>query len=412
MSVSNWVTRAMQPRHQVSKAAIALIKTFEGYRGAAARLETGRWTIGYGHVLSARQGAKVSEPDAEALLRYDLIGVAEAVNEWTFTPLSQNQFDALCAFAFNIGLEAFRGSDVLLRVNEGQLLAAASAMELWRKAEFEGEVILVDGLVRRRSAEKALFLTPERGWPPTPSPVLRPSLDADGARTILDEPAAELVSSLEGERAMVSRDPQPLEDLPTATQLVAQSVAARLQALIPDATAPSAINPHSMTPKAPDAASWPLRFGGGDRAFVLTPPPESQIESMQPSPIAALAANDTEPDLFDLPTRPSMIDPQTQSVDQAIGEDDEISPQNWDPEVWLPEPVRINWRPILAVALPGLLFLIGGLFWSAKIESGTGLFHPWIVGWVFSLIGLMGLGYGLYRLLIDLGHIEPLKPSR
>ena len=85
----------MKPRHQVSPTAIEMIKRFEGYRRKAARLPDGRWTLGYGHVLTAREGAEVSEQDAEALLLYDLIAVAHAVNELTLTPLTQNQFDAL-----------------------------------------------------------------------------------------------------------------------------------------------------------------------------------------------------------------------------------------------------------------------------------------------------------------------------
>ena len=128
----------MKPRYQVSRSAIELIKRFEGYRHQSARLADGRWTIGYGHTLTAREGAEVSEQDAEALLIYDLIAVAHSVNEWVYTPLTQNQFDALTAFAFNIGLDSFRGSSVLRRLNEGALIQAACAMELWRKAEFEG----------------------------------------------------------------------------------------------------------------------------------------------------------------------------------------------------------------------------------------------------------------------------------
>src|SRR5689334_22403198 len=106
----------MKPRHQVSRTAIEMIKRFEGYRRKAAQLPDGRWTIGYGHTLTARQGAEVSEADAEALLIYDLMAVTQAVSDLTFTALTQNQFDALCAFAFNIGLDNFRASRVLKHV--------------------------------------------------------------------------------------------------------------------------------------------------------------------------------------------------------------------------------------------------------------------------------------------------------
>src|SRR5262245_49671480 len=108
----------MIPRHQVSRAAVTLIKRFEGFRAKAAELDDGRWTIGYGHTKTARGGTEVAEADAEALLLFDLINVAHAVNEWTFAPLNQNQFDALISFAFNIGLENFRRSTTLRRINE------------------------------------------------------------------------------------------------------------------------------------------------------------------------------------------------------------------------------------------------------------------------------------------------------
>src|SRR5689334_25352486 len=108
----------MLSRHRVSRAALELIMRFEGYRQKAAQLPDGRWTIGYGHTLTARQGAEVSEADAEALLLYDLIAVTHAINEQVHAPLNANQFDAPCGFAFNIGLDNFARSGVLKRLNE------------------------------------------------------------------------------------------------------------------------------------------------------------------------------------------------------------------------------------------------------------------------------------------------------
>ena len=169
----------MRPRLSVSRSAVELIKAFEGFREKAARLDDGRWTIGYGHTLTAREGAQISEAEAEALLLYDIIGAAHAVNELVYAPLTQNEFDALVSFVFNIGVLGFRGSPTLRRLNEGRPLEAALAMELWRKADLEGDRIVIDALVRRRAAEKALFLKPEAGWMPAPSPVLPPKLDYD-----------------------------------------------------------------------------------------------------------------------------------------------------------------------------------------------------------------------------------------
>lgn len=220
----------MKSRHQVSRAAIELIQRFEGYRSKAAQLPDGRWTIGYGHTLTAREGAQVTPDDAEALLIYDLIAVAHAVNENSYTPLTQNQFDALCAFAFNIGVESFRRSAVLRRVNEGQLLQAACAMELWRKADFEGERIVIDALVRRRAAEKTLFLTPTAGFIPVPTPLLPPNLDLDGAGAIPHQNPVALKSSLNGDVTLVEREEADGPIAPetySAMQAAAESVSAR-----------------------------------------------------------------------------------------------------------------------------------------------------------------------------------------
>ena len=229
----------MTPRHQVSRAAITLIKRFEGFRAKAAELEDGRWTIGYGHTRTARGGTQIAEGDAEALLLYDLINVAHAVNEWTYAPLNQNQFDALVSFAFNIGLENFRRSTTLRRINEGRMLEAALAMELWRRADFEGERIVVDALVRRRSYEKSLFLKPMDAWAPAPSPVLPPKIDYDVAPFTLTDTPTVLKTDLGGARAIAERASPPrfvpLEDTgPSATEAAAAAVTARLEALTAD----------------------------------------------------------------------------------------------------------------------------------------------------------------------------------
>lgn len=233
----------MTPRHQVSKAAVELIKTFEGYRSKAAQLPDGRWTIGFGHTLTAREGAQVSEQDAEALLLYDLIAIAHAVNEQTFTPLTQNQFDALCCFAFNVGLDNFKRSSVLRRVNEGSLLQAACAMEMWRKADFEGERIVVDALVRRRSAEKTLFLTPANGWVPAPSPIVRPKVDYDAVNFVPRQTPTALKTDLTADKAVAMRDeplpsphapPQASPVVTTAAMTAAAAVTSRLAELVPE----------------------------------------------------------------------------------------------------------------------------------------------------------------------------------
>lgn len=78
---------------------------------------------------------------------------AEAVARLTRAQLTQNQFDALVSFAYNIGIGGFTGSTALRRLNAGDYIGARSAMAAWNKSG--GKV--VQGLINRRAAEMKLF---------------------------------------------------------------------------------------------------------------------------------------------------------------------------------------------------------------------------------------------------------------
>ncbi|MEI9904960.1 MAG: lysozyme [Asticcacaulis sp.] len=80
----------MRARQKVSRAGVELIKSFEGLRSVAARLPDGRWTLGYGHTFSAREGARVTQEDADALLRFDLLPIVDTINNLILVPINQN----------------------------------------------------------------------------------------------------------------------------------------------------------------------------------------------------------------------------------------------------------------------------------------------------------------------------------
>jgi lysozyme len=263
----------MKPRHQVSRAALELIESFEGYRRKAARLPDGRWTIGYGHTKTAREGAEVSPQDGEALLIYDLIEVSAAVNDWVFAPLSQNQFDALCAFALNIGLDKFRASQVLRRINEGAVLQAACSMDMWRKAEFAGETIVVDALVRRRAAEKALFLAAPGVHAPTP--ILPPLLDLEAAGLVPRREPIDVRTDLDGDLATAELPPPVAE------------------------AAPATPTPPPVTPTPDDLAAFPQSPLLQDGVDPLAPADFALAEPLQPflhDETQPAAANESEPE--------------------------------------------------------------------------------------------------------------------
>ena len=180
----------MRARQKVSRAGVELIKSFEGLRQTAARLPDGRWTLGYGHTFSAREGARVTQEDADALLRFDLLPIVDALNNLVLVPINQNQFDALVSFCFNIGVDNFAASTVLKRTNEGRMTEAALAMDAWRSAEFNGQTYVLAPLIRRRAAEKNLFLTPEDAAGNAPTLLVRPV--EDGRNEALTNSPSEL----------------------------------------------------------------------------------------------------------------------------------------------------------------------------------------------------------------------------
>ena len=146
---------------KISERGITLLKSFEGLELEAYQDIAGIWTIGYGHTgPDVRQGQRISEREAEALLRRDLRSREDAVSRFVSVPLNQNEFDALVSFVYNVGAEAFRRSTVLRRLNRGARMSAADALTWWNKATIDGILREITGLTRRRAAEKALFVTP------------------------------------------------------------------------------------------------------------------------------------------------------------------------------------------------------------------------------------------------------------
>lgn len=100
---------------KASYILIAKIKEFEGFRSQAYKCPAGVWTIGYGHTADVKPGDKISEAEAERLLRKDLIHY-EAFVESLNVSQKQEKFDALVDFAYNLGCAALEGSTLLKKI--------------------------------------------------------------------------------------------------------------------------------------------------------------------------------------------------------------------------------------------------------------------------------------------------------
>lgn len=139
---------------KTAKPGIELIKEFEGCELEAYLCPAGIWTIGYGHTKSVVPGMKITQEQAEDLLRLDLGYFEEAVKDLISVKLNQNEFDALVSFTYNCGVGALGGSTLRRRLNAGEPKCPVLQQELpkWVKA---GDRTL-PGLVRRREAEAKL----------------------------------------------------------------------------------------------------------------------------------------------------------------------------------------------------------------------------------------------------------------
>ncbi|UUW16942.1 lysozyme [Serratia ureilytica] len=145
---------------KISDDGMALIKRFEGLRLQAYQDLVGVWTIGYGWTqpVAGRKvgaGMAIDAATAERLLICGVAQFEQGVERLVAVTITQGQFDALVSFAYNLGLRALENSTLLRRLNAGDRQGAADQFGRWVNA---GGVRL-DGLVARRAAERALFLS-------------------------------------------------------------------------------------------------------------------------------------------------------------------------------------------------------------------------------------------------------------
>lgn len=140
---------------KISQKGIAVIKQFEGLRLTAYKCPAGVLTIGYGSTgAHVKPGMTITAQEAERLLLDDISRFEVGVQEVIKKPLTQGQFDALVSFSFNVGLGALRESTLAAKLKAGDIACAANEFARWSKA---GGKIL-PGLVKRREAERALFV--------------------------------------------------------------------------------------------------------------------------------------------------------------------------------------------------------------------------------------------------------------
>ncbi len=138
---------------QTNPAGRHIIMGAEGLRLEAYLCPASVWTIGYGHTRDVKPGQKITEHQAQVILEHDLEIFERGVAELA-PGANANQFSAFVSLAYNIGLKAFEGSALLREFKAGRMSAAAAQFDRW----VHGGGKVLPGLVKRRAAERALFL--------------------------------------------------------------------------------------------------------------------------------------------------------------------------------------------------------------------------------------------------------------
>jgi lysozyme len=155
------VTMALFALKKVSASGIEHLKRLEALRLFPYLDEAGYPSIGYGHKIKSGENfdGGITQQQAEVLLRQDLRDAENAVNTLVTVPLNQNQFDALVSFTFNIGVNAFKNSTLLKKLNDYDYQGALAELARWNKVTVNGEKVVSDGLALRRAREQELFIS-------------------------------------------------------------------------------------------------------------------------------------------------------------------------------------------------------------------------------------------------------------
>ena len=138
----------------------------EAFRGNLYNDQAGHCTIGYGHLVhygncdgseSQEFRTGITKEQAKALLKDDIVEYEEYVKKYVKVMLTQNQFDALVCFVYNVGGSGFKGSTLLKHLNKKDYEGASNQFPVWNKVRINGQIVVSNGLVNRRKAEKDLF---------------------------------------------------------------------------------------------------------------------------------------------------------------------------------------------------------------------------------------------------------------
>lgn len=145
---------------KASAVAYALLRDVEAWRAKSYPDSAGYITVGYGHVLpKGMLSAEITKELGEQWLEEDVEKVERCIIDTVKVPLTQNQYDALVSFIYNIGVNAWTVSDTLKILNAGHYSKIPDRLRMWNKVTdpATGSKVVSNGLKNRREREVSLW---------------------------------------------------------------------------------------------------------------------------------------------------------------------------------------------------------------------------------------------------------------
>lgn len=147
----------------LSARGVEFIARFEGFSATPYTCPAGKLTIGYGHVIRPGESlSSITRAAALSLLRADAQRESAPVAAALHVPVAPHESDALISLAFNVGGARVVKSTLLQHLNAGRTTDAANEFLKWVYAGGKK----LNGLVKRREAERALFVNAQYGDTP------------------------------------------------------------------------------------------------------------------------------------------------------------------------------------------------------------------------------------------------------
>lgn len=140
---------------KASHLARYLLIALEGFRSKAYKCSANTWTVGFGTTRGVRPNTVITFKKALEEMEEDIQRIEGELKHSLLIPISQNQYDALVSFIYNIGIGAWRKSTLLKLINEAKLKEAANEFDRWSFVR----KIMNKGLLERRRIEKEVFLS-------------------------------------------------------------------------------------------------------------------------------------------------------------------------------------------------------------------------------------------------------------